>query len=207
MNALEGLDWPRPTRRLELRPATAVDAPEVHAYRSRPEVYRYLGNGPLDEAGTAALMTARAGPSGTPLVRVVARRREDGVLVGDGVLGLRRPGILPGAPGGPGDGLTDGWIGYCVAPEHTGQGLATEIARALLELGFDVLGLRRVTATVFAEHEPSRRVLQRVGMRHEARFVAAVLDREGRWLDDDAYAVLRPEWERRRQPRPAGSGP
>lgn len=190
------LSWPRTTERLLLRPFERRDAAAVLAYRGRPDVVRYLGHAPLaDEESVAALMLGRARSDGAPLVRVVAVDRGTTEVVGDGVLGTRRAPALPGGlETDPGD---EGWVGYCIAPEHAGRGLATELTLALLGLLLDDLGARRVVAHVFSEHEPSRRVLAKAGMRREATFVAAVRDRDGRWLDDDVWAVLAEEWRGR----------
>lgn len=192
---LARLSWPQATDRLLLRPFERRDAAAVQAYRGRPDVVRYLGHAPLDQEGVVELMLGRTRSDGNPLLRVVAVDRATGGIVGDGVLGTRRASVLPGGPAtGPG---REGWVGYCIAPEHAGRGLATELTLALLGLLFDDLGVRRVVAHVFSEHEPSRRVLAKAGMRREATFVAAVRDREGRWLDDDAWAVLAEEWHGR----------
>lgn len=186
------LAWPRTTERLLLRPFQRGDVAAVHDYRSREDVVRYLGHPPLDRDGVAQLMLSRTSPDGRTVLHLVALDRRTGVLVGDGLLGTRpSPALRGGPPTAPG---REGSVGYCIHPQHTGAGLATELTVAMLDLLFVELGAHRVVARVFSEHEPSRRVLAKAGMRREATFVAAVRDREGRWLDDDSWAVLAEDW-------------
>lgn len=194
------LRWPQRTSRLVLRPTVAGDAEAVHAYRSRADVARYLGHEPLDLDGVRERLAGHAARVELPVLDVSALDAATGVLVGDGVLGLRHAGAKPSRRAEVRH--AEGWIGYVVAPEWAGRGLATELAAALLDIALGQLGLRRVVANAYTEHVASRRVLEKVGMRREATFRQVVLTEDGRWLDDDAYAVLREEWQRRPRPGP-----
>ena len=40
----------------------------------------------------------------------------------------------------------------------------------------------------------SNRVLRRIGMRHESTVLAKSLGKDGTWLDDNTWALLREEW-------------
>jgi ribosomal-protein-alanine N-acetyltransferase len=66
-------------------------------------------------------------------------------------------------------------IGWRLAPEYWGQGLATEAARAVLNHGTETLGFQRVTATVQAANMASIRIIEKLGMTLVERF-----DRDGR---------------------------
>ncbi len=55
-------------------------------------------------------------------------------------------------------------IGWRLAPEYWGRGLATEAARVALDHGFQELGFQRVVATVQSANEASIRVIQKLGM-------------------------------------------
>lgn len=190
---LADLAWPRRTPRLLLRPTVAGDAEAIHAYRSRADVTRYLGHGPLDLDAVHERLAGHAARTELPVLDVSALDAATGDLVGDGVLGLRHAGARPSRRA---EVLrSECWIGYCIAPEWSGRGLATELARALLDIAFGELGLRRVVANAYTEHIASRRVLEKAGLRREATFRQVVLTEEGRWLDDDAYALLREEWQ------------
>jgi RimJ/RimL family protein N-acetyltransferase len=88
-----------------------------------------------------------------------------------------------------------GWanLGYRVHPGHQGEGHATDAARLVVSHGFDELRLHRVSATVVADNEASRRVLEKLGFVHEGtkRDDAFV---DGTYVDRELYAVLREEW-------------
>ncbi|HXG84938.1 MAG TPA: GNAT family N-acetyltransferase [Pyrinomonadaceae bacterium] len=55
-------------------------------------------------------------------------------------------------------------IGYVLKENEWGKGFATEIARRLIELGFDELNLPEVYATVDDDNFPSIHVLEKTGM-------------------------------------------
>lgn len=158
---------------------------------------RYLGHGQLDLDGVRARLLDHAARTAAPVLDVLAIDTATGAVVGDGTLGLQDAGAHPARREEV--RLSEGRIGYCIAPEWAGQGRATELARALVSLAFGELGLRRVVAHAYTEHRASRRVLEKVGLRREATFRQAVLSEEGRWLDDDLYALLREEWDGRPQ--------
>jgi RimJ/RimL family protein N-acetyltransferase len=84
-------------------------------------------------------------------------------------------------------------LGWVLHPQHTGHGYATEAVQALLKVAFTDLGLRRVTASCFADNEGSWRLMERLGMRRETYALAESLHRSGRWLDSMVYALLAEE--------------
>ena len=86
-----------------------------------------------------------------------------------------------------------GEIGWGVGIDHRGQGFATEAARALMTYGFTSLGLHRIYATTSSANPGSRRVMERLGMRREARLREAEF-RNGKWLDTLIYGILVDEW-------------
>lgn len=186
--------WPQHTGRLTLRPLTEADAEAVHAFRSLPEVVAYLSHGVLTLEQVRMRIRARMarGHPGVerPLIPLAVVERASGRVVGDAMISLRPAGCI--APEGTRE--REGTLGYIVHPSVQGRGLGTELVGRLLEIAFDQLGLRRVTAEVFADNVPSARVLRRLGLREERHAVAAVLGHEGRWLDDLTFAMLREEW-------------
>tara|TARA_R100000789_G_scaffold29060_1_gene32541 strand:+ start:138 stop:749 length:612 start_codon:yes stop_codon:yes gene_type:complete len=58
-------------------------------------------------------------------------------------------------------------IGWRLAHEHWGQGIAREAAEASLACGFDQLQLPEVVAYTAAINDPSLTLMQALGMRHE----------------------------------------
>ena len=105
----------------------------------------------------------------------------DGEVVGDSVLILQ------------GTGLSEGEIGWTVVPRHAGRGYATEAAQAVLRLGFEHYGLRRVVANLDARNDRSAALCERLGMRRETHRLGDFWSK-GRWTDSYEYALLREEW-------------
>ncbi len=84
-------------------------------------------------------------------------------------------------------------LGYWLAEEHTGKGLATHACEALLSYAFNSLKLNRVVIRCPVDHERSARLAERLGFTREGRL------RANRWLngapvDDYIYGLLADEW-------------
>lgn len=149
---------PLRTERLLLRTLRPEDLDAVRAYRNTPEQRRWTYN--LEQT-EAELMAWTAG--GAP---VFLRDRDavqlgielEGRLVGD--LMVRITSLAS----------RQAELGWMVAVETQGKGVATEAATAALELAF-ALGAHRVTAQLDAENVASQRVAERIGMELEGRFV------------------------------------
>lgn len=88
-------------------------------------------------------------------------------------------------------------VGWCLGAGHQGHGYATEAVAALIEICFEDLSLRRVTAMCFADNTASWRLMERLGMRRETHNVRESLHRSGEWLDGLGYALLADEWRAR----------
>jgi RimJ/RimL family protein N-acetyltransferase len=86
-----------------------------------------------------------------------------------------------------------GQIGWSLGIKNRGLGYATEAARALIEYGFNILGLHRIYADTTSENSASWRVMERLGMRKEACLREAEF-RGGKWLDYLKYGILASEW-------------
>ncbi len=72
-------------------------------------------------------------------------------------------------------GLHDVEAGWAIIPERWGQGLATELAFACIEVGFEQLGLRRIVAFTLPDNVASRRVMEKAGFEYERDIVHAGL--------------------------------
>lgn len=182
----ERLTWPRRTERLSLRPLATADLPAVFAYRSDPEVARWLPEQPTayDEW---LLKLDRVGVLSRTLVL-----ERDGGIVGD--LYLRVEDAWAQAEVTEQAKDAHGEIGWVLAPEHQGRGYATEGVAELVRLCFDDLAIRRLTAVAFADNPASVRVMEKVGMRREALHRQESLHRDLGWVDSVVYALLADEW-------------
>ena len=58
-------------------------------------------------------------------------------------------------------------VGWRLSREQWGNGYATEAARAATAFGFDELGLDEIVSFTSVANEPSRRVMERLGMTHD----------------------------------------
>lgn len=182
----EGLSWPLRTRRASLRPLVPSDRDAVHGYRSREDVTTYLSRGPMspsdiEERIAENLERSRPGHP-RPLLGLVIE--VDGAVVGDCMVRFE-----------PDDnGMRTAFIGYTVHPSSAGQGLATEVAEALVRLCFTELGVAMVQADVFVPNLASQRVLEKVGLRRIAMTAAGSAGGGHPRLDDYLYAVTAAEW-------------
>lgn len=185
-------EYPIRTDRLLLRPLEPGDAEAMLAYKSLPDVVRYVPYGTLDLAGIEERIATRWSTTRfekqDDAVCLAVEERATGRLVGDVVLFWRSE--------------TDrsGEVGYILDPRFGGRGYAAEAVSALLEVGFDGLGLHRITARIDERNSASVRVAERLGFRHEARLVESSWFKE-EWTTVLVYALLEQEWRRDGAPR------
>lgn len=89
-----------------------------------------------------------------------------------------------------------GSVGYWLAADVQGHGIATRVARALLAKAFDDLGADRVDLRADVANAPSRAVATRLGMRFEG-VLRRELPIEGGYADMAVYALSADEWRAR----------
>ena len=187
---LGSLTWPMRTARLTIRRATEDDLEATWQFRRLPEVSEWLTRLPTT---IDAYREQYLDPDRLAKTLIVER---DGVVVGDLMFALEDPWaqheVKEQAKG------TQAELGWVIAPDHTGQGYATEAAAELLRISFEDLGLRRVIAQCFADNVASWKLMEKLGMRREDHAVKESLHRSGVWLDGLRYAILEDEWRARR---------
>ena len=93
--------------------------------------------------------------NGEPVMTLVIRDRNTGVFAG--MAAILPMGMIPGVYE----------IGYQLARNHWGKGLATRVSELLLQFGFDALGAHKITADCYASNKGSERVMQKIGMTKE----------------------------------------
>jgi ribosomal-protein-alanine N-acetyltransferase len=84
--------------------------------------------------------------------------------------------------------LRSAWIGYWVAKDVTGGGVATAALALGVDHGFGKVRLHRIEATVRPENAPSRAVLAKAGFRQEG-LLQRYLEVDGAWRDHLLVAV------------------
>ena len=90
------------------------------------------------------------------------------------------------------DGVME--MGYLLHPDYWGQGIMTEAARALIEVGFDLLQLHKIEIGCYGYNQGSRRIAEKMGFTLEAT-LRDRQDVQGKRCDDLRYGLLRSEWE------------
>ena len=124
------------TERLLLRRFTPADADAFAAFNADPDVMRFIGDGtPLTRAQSDELLTRIAAhwrSHGFGLWCVAERSAPERCL---GFAGLAVPSFLP-------EVMPAVEVGWRVARDGWGRGLATEAARAALDEAFGPLGAR-----------------------------------------------------------------
>ncbi|WP_026403166.1 GNAT family N-acetyltransferase [Actinomadura rifamycini] len=183
---LDKLDWPIVTDRLLLRRAAPDDLDATWVFRQLPETSEWVTAAVetydvyrerfLDEERLANLLVIEL----------------DGRVIGDLTLGVEdawaQAEVADQAKG------VQGELGWTLDPAYGGKGYATEAVRALIDICFKNLGLRRLHADCFYDNEASWRLMERVGMRREQHTVKDSLHRTKGWLDGLSYALLAEEW-------------
>jgi [ribosomal protein S5]-alanine N-acetyltransferase len=89
------------------------------------------------------------------------------------------------------------FVGYWVDEAMAGRGLAPEATVVVLRFAFEELRLHRVEIAIVPRNRPSRRVVDKLGLREEGVAVR-YLEIDGRWEDHVRYAVTSEEWTQRR---------
>lgn len=179
------------TERLTIRDFLEEDWPDVMEMRTQEEVARYE---PWDTTAWAERekVARRIREQRALTFEMVGKYVEFAVVLGEkaiGSVGLKRLS----------DAHQDAEVGWTFDARYWGRGYATEAARALMDWGFRTLELHRIISVCDARNVPSYRLMERLGMRREARHVKSFFSK-GEWTDDLVYAVLEEEWSHRPPP-------
>lgn len=84
-----------------------------------------------------------------------------------------------------------GEMGYWVGLDHWAKGFCTEAAAAVIEFGFEQLGLNRVFAYHMLRNPASGRVMEKLGMTREGVLKQHV-KKWGKFEDVAVFGILRP---------------
>ena len=173
------------TARLRLRPFTLEDVDDFHRLLIEPDVRKYLCDDQV-------------------LSREQAASFIDGSLASFETHGFGLWAVLPHQE--------DSLIGFCgywffydppelqlmygIAPDHWGKGLATEVARVMIQYGFEEYSFDRIITNADAPNLASLRVMEKAGMTFEKRVCINGLDlvyyaiaREAFQPDESLYQI------------------
>jgi ribosomal-protein-alanine N-acetyltransferase len=144
------------SERLLLRTLTETDLDLLAAIFADPDVTRYIGGPRTREEVRARLEQLIAAYERDGFSKWAVVLRATGETIGR--CGPMREAI---------EGRDEVEIGYDLAKEHWGRGIASEAAGAALTYCFDVLRLPRVISLIAPGNAASLGVARRLGMRHE----------------------------------------
>jgi ribosomal-protein-alanine N-acetyltransferase len=68
-------------------------------------------------------------------------------------------------------GVNEIEVAWAIVPQRWGEGLATELARAAVDVAFDDLGLNQLVAFTLPSNVASRRVMEKAGFIFEREIV------------------------------------
>lgn len=147
------------TERLIIRPYIETDKADLIDLFTDAEVMKHVGDGVMNESQAVEWwhkLFEKFYPQGVNIRAVLTKA--DSKYVG-------HTGIYPRPT------KKEDWeFVYFLRRDAWGKGYATEIARAMIEYGFNEIKLPKVFATVDNDHSASIRVLEKAGMhfaRHE----------------------------------------
>ncbi|KRF03407.1 acetyltransferase [Paenibacillus sp. Soil766] len=171
--------------RIYLREFISSDWLDVHAYASQEIVCRFQPWGPNSEDQSEAFVNQiLADTNETNRTRYVFAIVEKSTekMIGAGEFNIRC--------------FThkNGEIGYIVHPNYWGKGIATEVAKLLVNFGFKKFQLHRIYATCDPRNIGSSKVLAKIGMIQEGRLRDALLVKDG-WRDSLVFGILEDDWK------------
>lgn len=172
------------TPRLLLRDFTDHDWPDVLAYQNHPLYLRYnpwATRTPAEVQRFVQMFIDQQQLQPRFKFQLAVVLKANHTLIGN--CGIRK--TTPNAP--------EADMGYELAPDYWGRGLATEAVHCIVRFGFTQLGLHRLSAWCVAENTASARVLEKAGLRLEGR----LRDKDhfkGRWWDVLLYAMLESDY-------------
>jgi RimJ/RimL family protein N-acetyltransferase len=146
------------TDRLLLRPGWAEDASALVTAIGDEAVVRNLSRVPWPYGpAEAEAWLGKPQDERRPRLLIFTRTSEPQLVGGIGIMDL---------DDGP---VEQAELGYWVARSHWGLGIATEAARAVLDMAFHGLRLSRIEAGHFPDNTASARVLAKLGFTSEGK--------------------------------------
>lgn len=86
-------------------------------------------------------------------------------------------------------------IGFWMHPEQQGKGYMTESVKAIINLGFEILGAERIEAFYALWNKKSEAVLKRVGMQF-IEYIPHGFMKKGEWVEENKLGIAKEEWRK-----------
>ena len=182
-------------RRVLLRPLVVEDYPQWREVRTVNEEWLTQWE-PQRIPGQPDVVQSRQAFGS----RCAARQRERqlgtgygfGVFVDSALVGEMNVSSIQRGP------FQNAYVGYWIDQRVAGQGYTPEALVVALRFAFEDLHLHRLQIAIIPRNRPSRRVVEKLGIRLEG-MAERYLEINGNWEDHFRYAITVEEWTRRRQ--------
>ncbi len=178
------------SERLVLRRPHGGDLEPLLPGWSEPDMVRYTGSREDPRAFVAGMIADMQSKSpgqsepGGPWYQFVIERREDRAVLGDLGVGFAVPGERQVE------------LGWRILPPVQRRGYAREAAAALIGWLIEAHRVHRFVGVAASANAASIALLRSLGFRQEGHFRESFRC-NGRWLDDDYFALLASEWRGR----------
>lgn len=177
------------TTRLNIRPLKLSDLTDFHIYRSNPEVTKYQGFDVMTMEQAEQFINDNAtkhfGNAGE-WVQYGIENIETKQLIGDCAIKLDQYDTRIAE------------IGITISNFEQKKGFAKEVLLGILSFLFDKKEIHRVVEIVDAENIASVNLLKSTGFKQEGHFIENIFFK-GKWGSEFQYAMLKREWDDRKQ--------
>ena len=168
------------TDRLLLRQQQLSDAPALFELRTNPDVMRYIERPrpeTVKESEAFVQMVNENFSKGMNLIWAITFKEKPEQLIGN--LGYWRTDLAN----------YRAELGYILHPDHWRKGILSEALKAVIDFGFNTVGLNSICANINPENDASRQLLLKHGFIKEAYFREDYYF-EGKFLDSEIYGLL-----------------
>ncbi|MBO0461481.1 MULTISPECIES: GNAT family N-acetyltransferase [Enterococcus] len=141
------------TERLILRPVALEDSEDIFEYAHDEETCRFVF--PRHQSIEDTKINVANFFMTAPLGKYAIEWKENGKMIGTIDLRIQ-------------EGDDTGELGYALNKKYWGKGIMPEAGKALIDLGFEKMGLVRIFAYYNIKNSKSGRVMDKLGMREEA---------------------------------------
>lgn len=149
------------TERLVIRPYALTDIDEIHAVVSEPDFYQFIPEEIPSRDGVQRIVewSNSCNQKNTPIkiykLNLAILDKQTQKLIG--YCGL-----------GPNDvNENEIELYYGISKLYRGQGIGYEVAHALIQYGFNKIGLHKIVAIVHPENIASRKIVEKLGMNND----------------------------------------
>jgi len=187
-------DVPLVGRRISLRPLGIEDYAQWREVRTINEQWLTRWE-PQRIPGQPDVVKSRQAFSS----RCAARQRERqlgtgygfGIFVGEQLVGEMNVSSIQRGP------FQNAYVGYWIDQRQAGQQYTPEALVVAMKFAFDELRLHRLQIAIIPRNKPSRRVVEKLGIRLEG-LAERYLEINGVWEDHMRYAITAEDWLARR---------